>query len=139
MAKGFDADGLCTAMGVFLAEHAPLAVAFGELPVVVDAADLKATVFPRVSIGEIQPVISDLGCGAEYAVTVTVHVWTSEAGLVACRRISTALETALNGFDPDVAGFSLKSHEAIGLRTLRDPKPGIGHGFGSKTYNFNAA
>lgn len=87
----------------------------------------RPEVFPCVVIGEGQTVGDDIDCADLSEVHLSLHVWTKENGLVACKSIAGEVRRALRNVSEVLEGFALdfSFQDAI---YMRDPSGEHSHG-----------
>ncbi len=87
----------------------------------------RPEVFPCILIGEGQYVADDAQCIEAGDVYATLHVWTKEVGLVACKNIVGEIRRAVRQADDVVDGFALSANFQDAIY-LRDPDGLHSHG-----------
>lgn len=87
----------------------------------------RPEVFPCIIVGEAQAVADDADCVVADEVFLTIHVWTEEDGLVACKNIVGEMRRAFRNVEGLQDGFeiSFTFEDAI---FLRDPDGLHSHG-----------
>jgi Protein of unknown function (DUF3168) len=84
-------------------------------------------VFPCIIVGEAQTVGDDTDCDDLSTVHLTLHVWTTENGLAACKNIAGEVRRALRNVSEIQDGFALDFSFADSI-FMRDPDGLHSHG-----------
>lgn len=84
-------------------------------------------VFPCIIIGEAQTVGDDIQCADISTVHLTMHVWTTENGLSACKNIAGEVRRALRDVSEIQEGFALDFNFSDSI-FMRDPDGLHSHG-----------
>lgn len=87
----------------------------------------RPEVFPCIIIGEAQTVGDDSDCADLSTVYLTVHVWTRENTLAACKSIAGEVRRALRNAEGVQDGFEL-SFSFDDSNFMRDPSGTLSHG-----------
>lgn len=105
--------------------HAPL-VALVPAANVMDRNE-RPEVFPCIIVGEAQTVGDDIDCADLSEVFLTIHIWTRENTMTACKSIAGEIRRALRRVSAIQDGFAL-DFNFEDARFLRDPSGEHSHG-----------
>ena len=110
---------------IAMRSHGPLAALVPPLQIF--DRNQRPEVFPCVIIGEAQTVGDDAQCVEASEVYLTIHVWTKEDGMVACKSIAGEIRRALRNLTAKQDGLDL-SFSFDDARFMRDPGGELSHG-----------
>lgn len=123
-----DLSKLQKAVGLTLAEHAPLIALLGERLGVIQGGTDRKVEPPYVVLGADDMVDTSTDCFSAGRVNFPINVYTAEEGFRQNKQISSAIAAALDGVEFEVEGHVVIGCYLMRSRFFRDPQAGVRQG-----------
>ena len=123
-----DLSKLQKAVGLTLANHAPLVAILGNRKGVIQGGTDRVVTPPYIVLGDDDMVDTSTDCFSAGRVTFPIKVYTAEDGFRQNKQISAAIAGALDDVAFPVEGHAVTGCYLMRARFFRDPEAGIRQG-----------